>query len=66
MINMFLHKKDIQQIQDVLTKFPDLEMFKLEQENHSGIGSITTMVFDQEINGLSGSFKVEIAGIENW
>jgi hypothetical protein len=63
---MFLHKKDIKEIQSVLEKFPDVETFELDQEGGNGIGTFTTMTFDLEINGLHGSFKIEISGVEDW
>lgn len=63
---MFLHRKDIEKIVSILEKFPDVETFELEQSNQSGIGSITTMTFTQEVNGLRGSFDIEISGVEDW
>lgn len=63
---MILHRKDIEKIVAVLEKFPDLETFELESDHSSGIGAYTTMTFDQEVNGMRGSFIVEIAGVEDW
>jgi len=63
---MFLHRKDIEKINDILEKFPDLTTFKIEQEVSSGIGSCTYITFEQEIKGHSGSFTVEISGVDNW
>lgn len=63
---MYLKRKDIEKILDVLDKFPDVNTFEINQENESGIGSITTMTFDQTVNGSNGSFKVEISGVEDW
>ena len=63
---MFLHRKDIEKIKEILDKFQDVDTFELEQSGHSGIGSVTTMTFAQNINGLSGSFDVEISGVEDW
>lgn len=63
---MFLHRKDIEKIQDVLEKFPDVESFEIECDNSSGIGSCVTMTFNHQVNGLNGSFNVEISGIEDW
>lgn len=63
---MILHRKDIEKIMGVLEKFPNVEAFELEQSGHTGIGSITTMTFAQEINGLRGSFDIEISGVEDW
>jgi hypothetical protein len=63
---MYLNRKDIEKINSVLDQFPDLEGFELNEENSSGIGSIVTMTFSREINGIMGAFTVEIAGVEQW
>lgn len=63
---MFLHRKDIERIQSILEKFPDVETFEIECENSSGIGSYVTMTFGYQVNGLRGSFNVEISGVEDW
>ncbi len=65
-VNMFLHRKDIEKILSVLEKFPDVESFEIEQESGSGIGKYTHMTFSQEVNGMRGSFNVEISGVEDW
>lgn len=63
---MILHKKDLEKIQDVLKKFPDVETFEITYDHSSGIGAVVTMTFDHEINGLKGSFSVEISGVGDW
>ena len=63
---MILHRKDIRRITEILEKFPDVEVFEIESDNSSGIGSITTMTFAQDINGMRGSFEIEISGVEDW
>ncbi len=63
---MFLNRKDIEKIKGVLDQFPDLDVFEIEQDAGSGIGSVTTMTFAREINGLRGSFEIEISGVEDW
>lgn len=63
---MYLNRKDLAKIQEVLDKFPDVEYFELEQESGSGIGSVTSMLFTQKVNGYPGQFKIEIAGVEDW
>ena len=63
---IFFHKKDIEEIQSVLKKFPDVENFDLYQEGGNGIGTFTTMTFNQEVNGVKGSFTIEISGVEDW
>ena len=63
---MILHRKDAEKISEILSKFPNVQGFELEQTNHSGIGSITTMSFAQEINGVKGCFEVEVSGVSDW
>ncbi len=63
---MIVHRKDIKKIQEVLDKFQDVEVFEIEVDNGSGIGSIMTMTFAQEVNGMRGSFDIEISGVEDW
>jgi hypothetical protein len=63
---MFLNRKDIEKIKSILDQFPDLDVFELEQDSSSGIGSITTMTFARELNGLRGSFNIEVSGSEEW
>ena len=63
---MFLHRKDIEKIKDVLEKFPNVEVFELDADTASGIGTILTMTFAQKVNGMCGSFDVEISGVGDW
>ena len=63
---MFLHRKDIEKIKNILERFPDVEVFELNADKSSGIGTIVTMTFAQEVNGMRGSFDVEISGVECW
>ena len=63
---MILHRKDIEKIKQILDKFPNLEIFEIEQEGGNGIGTYTYMTFAQEVNGQKGSFNIEIAGTEDW
>ena len=66
MKTVILHRADIERINDILAKFPDVEGFELTQENSSGIGSVTYVTFAQNINGCKGSFEVEVSGVEHW
>lgn len=63
---MILHRKDIEKIQEVLNKFPDIETFEIESDHSSGIGAYVSMTFAQKVNGMRGSFEVEISGVEDW
>ncbi len=61
-----LTRTDVEKIMETLTKFPDLRVFELEQSGHSGIGSVTSMTFATEVSGVTGSFSIEISGVEDW
>jgi len=63
---MYLNRKDLEKIQDVLAKFPDVEYFELVQDSGSGIGSVTSILFTQKVNEYPGQFKIEISGVEDW
>jgi len=63
---MLLKRIDIERILSVLEKFPNVETFELEQDASNGIGTYTHMTFTQEINGLRGSFNIEVSGVEDW
>ena len=63
---MFLNRKDIEKIMSVLNQFSDVETFELDSDTSSGIGAYVTMTFNQEVNGMRGSFTVEISGVEDW
>ena len=66
MKTVVLHRNDIERISDILSKFPDVQAFELTQDNSSGIGSVTSMTFAQNINGYIGSFELEVSGVEHW
>ena len=63
---MILHRKDINKVKEILDKFPDVEVFEIEQDSSSGIGSVVSITFSQEVNGIRGSFEIEISGVGNW
>ena len=63
---MFLHRDDLKKMLSVLDKFPEVETVEVKQDNSSGIGSHTTMIFDAVMNETSGSFEIVISSVENW
>lgn len=66
MTKVIMNKEEIQKISDILSKFPDVSTFQLHQDNGSGIGSVTELVFNHTVNGYTGEFCIEISGVENW
>lgn len=65
-MTIYISRKNLDKINEVFGKFPDAEFFTLDQDNHSGIGSITTMTVPLEVAGTEGEFTVEINGTEDW
>jgi len=63
---VYLNRKDLEQVSKILDKFPEVNSFSIEQDNSSGIGDITTLKLNTNIEGIRGEFSVEISGIEDW
>lgn len=63
---MYLCRDEVQKILNTMDKFPEATSFELLQDNSSGIGSVITLTVHTTVNGLSGEFKTEISGVENW
>jgi hypothetical protein len=63
---MYLHKEELKKMLEILEQFSEVEIVDVEVDSSSGIGSVTTMKFNTEVNGVNGTFEVEISGVENW
>jgi hypothetical protein len=63
---MYITRRDVEKILEVMDKFPDTTTVELIQDGHSGLGSIMTLTVPTLINGIKGEFKTEISGVENW
>ena len=63
---MYINKRDVEKILEVMNKFPNAESFALAHEASSGIGSVITLTIRTQVNELDGEFSVEISGVENW
>jgi hypothetical protein len=63
---MYLHRKDITLIGEIMDQFPDARSFRLESEEGSGIGAILKLTVTTEIAGRSADVTFEIAGVEDW
>ena len=63
---MYITKKDVEKIIDVMNKFPNETTYCLESDSSSGIGSTMTLTLQTTVEGLSGEFTVEISGVEDW
>jgi len=63
---MYITRKDIEKILEIIDKFPDATSYQLQNENQSGIGSIFSLIIDTNINNTDVEVKVEISGVEDW
>jgi len=63
---IILNKKDLKKIQEIMDRFPESNTVEIEQDRNSGIGCITTVRLETEIQGVRGEFAVEISGVEEW
>lgn len=63
---MYIHRKDIEKILEVMNEYPDARSYQLEETGQSGIGSILTLVIDTKLNDRDVNVSVEISGVENW
>lgn len=63
---MYITRKDVEKILEVMEKFPIEESYCLETGVQSGIGNIMTLTVPTIINGIKGKFTTEISGVENW
>lgn len=63
---MYITRKDVEKILEVMDKFPEANSYCLEQGLQSGIGSIMTLTVPTLINGIKGEFTTEISGVEDW
>jgi hypothetical protein len=63
---MHLHRDDLNQMLEILKKFPNVEVVEVSQDSSSGIGSHTTMKLDTEVNGVFGTLEVVVSSVENW
>jgi hypothetical protein len=62
----YLHRETAEKMLEVMNQFPDHEVFLLEVDNSSGIGSTVTLTVDIIYNNVAGKFAVEVEGIQNW
>ncbi len=63
---MYLHKDDLTKMLEILEKFPDVNVIKIQSDTSSGIGSHITMQLETTVNGIEGTLEVVISSVENW
>ena len=63
---MYITRKNVEKILEVMNDFPDAKSYHLECEIGSGIGSVITLTMNMDIKNRNAQVKVEIAGVEDW
>ncbi len=63
---MYLHKDDLKLISEIVAEFPEVDTFKLESDNSSGIGSVLKLIVTTKVMGRDADVTFEISGVENW
>jgi hypothetical protein len=63
---MYITKKEVERILEVMAPFPEVDKFDLDQDNSSGIGSLTTLTVPTTLYGIKGKFTIEISNLEDW
>jgi len=63
---MKITKNEVERILEVISQFPEVDQFELDQYNDSGIGSLTTLIVSTTINSIKGKFTIEISNLEDW
>jgi len=63
---MHLNRTDLRKIADILEKFPSVEHFNLNQIGDNGIGTVTEITFNYEVNAVVCKLTMEISGVDNW
>jgi hypothetical protein len=63
---MYITKKEVERILEVMAPFSEVDKFELDQNNSSGIGSLTTLTVPTTLYGIKGKFTIEISNLEDW
>ena len=63
---MYLHRKDITLIGEIMDEFPNAQAFRLDSEEGGGIGATLKLTVTTEITGRPADVTFEIAGVEDW
>jgi len=63
---MFLHRKDITLIGEIMNEFPNARSFRLENEEGGGIGTTLKLIVATDFKDRPVDITFEIAGVEDW
>jgi hypothetical protein len=65
-VNMFIHRKDITLIGEIMDELPHARSFRLEKEEGGGIGTTLKLIAATDFNGKPVEVTFEISGVEDW
>jgi hypothetical protein len=63
---MYLHRKDITLIGEIMDELPNARSFRLECEEGGGIGNTLKLIVTTEFNGRPVEATFEISGVKDW
>jgi hypothetical protein len=63
---MYIRKKQIKLISDIMDELPNARSFRLVEEGDNGIGSILKLIVESELLGKPVKVTFEISGVEDW
>jgi hypothetical protein len=63
---IYFNRTELELIQQTLAQFPDVERFCLSNHTQTGIGSLTDLIFDYEINGVRAQVVIPVTDTTNW
>jgi hypothetical protein len=63
---IYFNRAEFELIQRTLAQFPEVERFCLSNHTQTGIGSLTDLMFDYEINGVRAQVVIPVTDTTNW
>jgi len=63
---MYLHRKDIALIGEIMDELPNAHSYRLECEEGGGIGATLKLIVATELNGRPVDATFEISGVKDW
>lgn len=61
-----LTRDELPRILEILDKFPNVDVFDIEEEGGNGIGTVTTMRFKDTVSGEQVELSIILSGVESW
>jgi len=63
---MYLHRKDVKLIGEIMDEFPNAQSFRLDREEGGGIGTTLKLTVTTTIGNRPADVTFEISGVEDW